>query len=175
MASATFMHHLWSYGSLLTEWPFLPWGLGGESSCCKSGLLHSVKTPAGSCTSGFFLERKKEGKWQMLFLVSVTISRLKFVMYLFWFLNRVFTSNYLLKLWRKTHTHTHSHPHTQRIEILLTLLQVLIPVRSSLDESKSWIIYLEQRSCSQIIDANFCLCSWSEPCSDLSFFCHCYL
>lgn len=103
MARATFMHDLWSYGSLVIEWPFLPWGLGGESSCCKSGLLHSVKTPAASCTWVIFLE-KKEGKWQTLFLISVTVSRLKFLMYLlFSFLSRVFTSNYLLKL-RYTHT-----------------------------------------------------------------------
>lgn len=36
-ARATFMHSLCSYGSLVVEWPFLPWGLGGESSCWKSG------------------------------------------------------------------------------------------------------------------------------------------
>lgn len=160
MARATFMHDLWSYGSLVTEWPFLPWGLGGESSCCKSGLLHSIKTPAGSCTRVIFFEKKRG---QMLFLVSVTISRLKLVMYLFFFFNRVFTSNYLLKLWHKTHTHP-----KKGTEILLNFLQLLVPVsRYSLNEGKGWIIYLKQRSCNQIIDINFCFCSWSDPCSDV--------
>lgn len=48
----------------------------------------------------------------------------------------LFTSNYLLKLWHKTHTHTHTYAH-KRTEILLTLLQLLVPVsRSSLDEGR---------------------------------------
>lgn len=87
----------------------------------------------------------------MLFLVSVTISRLKSVMYLFLLLTIYW--NYGIK---------HIH---KRAEILLTLLQLLFPVSGfSLDEGKGWIIYLEQRTCSQIIDVNFCLCSWSEQC-----------
>lgn len=101
MARATFMHDLWSYESLVIEWPFLPWGLGGESSCWKSGsLLHSIKSPAGSCTGVIPALGKKQGKWQVFFLVSVTMNRLKFVIF-FFLLNKVFTSDYLLKLWHK--------------------------------------------------------------------------